>query len=554
LDSRLLSRRGREAKMRKLVMVGACLLATGAVVAVAVQGCASVSCDETETCQQSSDGSTDRQSDRVLTDVPADGKGKDGGDGAISDGSSDVDTSTPCTVGAPPAMNGCITSTSGVFVSTGGMDKPGYGTMKQPYQTITYALASLADAGASAIYVCNGTYSDQISVMSGVSIYGGMTCKNGNWVYDTGSSAVVDGTKNDFVLTISGVAAAVDIEDMTFVGADASGSGIPGDSSRGVIVGGSTAVSFERCMIGAGAGAVGSMGGAFTSNYTAMTQTGNNASGTTAGGAQTITCTLPASASSSGGAGGSLASDGQNGGSNPPITGTAPNDGIGGAGATSSVLCKNGDPGAPAPGGSAGAAGTGGTLSGSAWAGGSGGPGSVGDPGQGGGGGGGALTTNGGGGGGAGGCGGDGGLGGGGGGGSFALVIASSTVTLTACTLRTVGGGAGGPGSSGQDGQSGGTAGTSPGCNGGGGGQGGGGGGGGGGAGGPSIGVAEVGSVMLTIDGMSITTNLTSLAGPSMFVGGSAGSGGTGGSPGSGGAAAMGTAGVGGATDAVMQF
>jgi hypothetical protein len=68
------------------------------------------------------------------------------------------------------------------------------------------------------------------------------------------------------------------------------------------------------------------------------------------------------------------------------------------------------------------------------------------------------------------------------------------------------------------------------------------------------VGVAEIGTVTLSIDGMNITTNLASLPAPSSFVGGGAGTGGTGGAPGTGGGAAMGTMGMPGAADAVMQF
>jgi hypothetical protein len=536
---------------------GVAAAALGAVMALG-GGCASTSCEDTLTCPgMQGDGSTDGPvSDHQLTDVHKDGAGNgDSGDGGVvTDGSKDGDVSIPCSDASPPSMNGCVTNATGLFVSsTLGSDAgTTTGTMTDPFATITEALAK-ATAGTN-IYVCEGSYKDQITVSIGVNIYGGFTCTGGVWSYSgaMGSRANIQGTTPAFALQIDAGSAVVDIEDLVFKGM-AAGAGT-GQSSIGVLVNASTSVAIHRSGLEAGNGGSGVDGGAFTSNWSSATLTGNNASGTTEGLPVTITCSLPPSASSSGGAGGALAGMGQSGSSNPPISGTAPNDGVGGAGATSSLLCKNGDPGAPGLGGGAGGAGSGGAFALDVWTGGVGSAGSAGYPGQGGGGGGGAITASGGGGGGAGGCGGGAGVGAGGGGGSFALVIVSSTVTLDTCVLKTGTGGTGGTGGAGQDGQGGGGPGMSPGCNGGAGGLGGGGGGGGGGAGGPSVGVAEIGTVTLSIDGMNITTNLASLPAPSSFVGGGAGTGGTGGAPGTGGGAAMGTMGMPGAADAVMQF
>jgi hypothetical protein len=482
------------------------------------------------------------------------GDGGRAGDGGVEDVTMTTDGGSACTPGAPPADHGCITDASGVFVSTTGTNAAGYGTMAKPYATITYALSSLADAGTSAVYVCNGSYVDQITIAAGTSLYGGMTCAGGDWVHVKGTSAAVTGMTTDYVLSVTGTSAAVDVQDMKFTGVAASATVSAGESSRGVVVTGSSAVTFERCVISAGDAGMGAKGGTFASNYTTMTETGSNASGVTAGAIRTITCGMPTGSHSSGGAGGALAGAGKDGSAIPVTTPAPPDDGAGGVGATSSALaCSVGHNGAPGAGGSAGATGSGGTLSAATWTGNAGGAGGVGDPGQGGGGGGGALTLTAGGGGGAGGCGGAGGTGGGGGGASLALVIVDSTVTLTGCVLRTGTGGVGGPGNGGQDGQGGGTGGTGA-CKGGNGAQGGGGGGGGGGPGGPSVGIAWTGMTALTIDGASVTQNLATLPLPSMFTGGGGGPGGSAGPAGTGGGAADGHTGDPGAAGAVMQF
>jgi hypothetical protein len=401
----------------------------------------------------------------------------------------------PCSPDASPAAGGCITG--GVFVSTTGTDAPGAGTAGAPFATVSYALANLGTS--TSVYVCGGTYTDQITIHTAVSLYGGMACSGGVWSYQPSSMVRIAGTSSSFVLKIDAQQATVDVEDLEFDGTAAS---LPGSSSVAVWVNATPNATLHRVSATGGPGAAGSPGFDVVSNYgTPTAATAGNANG---GGSGGIVHCFDGSMSVGGAGGGpALASGGL-----PQYVSPIP-IGINGAGGQSQGACQGGG-GSGTP-GSDGQGGTGGpgvapetglpplgvfVLATSSWQPGAGSPGLAGSPGQGGGGG--DLGSGGaGGGGGAGGCGGAGGRGGGGGGASFALLAINSPILLDHCILQGGLGGAGGQGGDGQPGQPGAAPGPggAPGCAGGAGGYGGGGGGGGGGAAGFSVGLAYVGMI-----------------------------------------------------------
>jgi len=429
--------------------------------------------------------------------VGSDSASGDAGDGGGLDSAADsADASDgydgfTCMPNTAPGEGGCITSTSGVFVSMTGSDTNA-GTMGSPFATISHAVANL---GAQAtVYVCGGTYTDQVTVMGAANLYGGLSCTGGMWVY-SGATTKVLAQSPSFALEINAQSASVVVEDIEFDGAAAQ---TPGESSVAVLVNATPNAVLRRVTAVGGQGAVGATGpgGVSTPNYSTVAGPGTNASGTINGGGGTPSCTNNAfTQGGAGGTGGGLASGGNPGGpvSVPSIPSTST-----GAGGTLGAVCGPGFPGSD---GSGGAMGDGATTTGvfaSAWQPTGGTQGSTGSPGQGGGGGSGfmASAAGGGGGGGSGGCGGSGGSGGGGGGASFGLLAIDSPITLVHCSLEGGVAGAGGQGGAGEAGQQGGGGGNgvAPGCPGGGGGYGGGGGGGGGGAGGISVALAYVGA------------------------------------------------------------
>jgi hypothetical protein len=418
-------------------------------------------------------------------------RGNEAGDAGHSEASRDGETGPGCTSGAP-ARNGCVSDSTGVFVSTTGTDMPGFGTMEQPFASVSYAVGNVGPSAV--VYVCGsgGGYTDQIPVVAGVSIYGGMSCSVTPWVYSAAFVPVVTGTTAGFTLQINAGGAKVDVEDMSFV---APSGAAAGESSIAVMVNASTNVEFHRVKITSGEGAAGAMGGPGNAWTDPSAPVGGSTTTAGAGGLITI-CPCGSLAGAGGNGTPTAGTNGADGG--PAVTGGSLGDGLGGI--YNALGCGHGGSGdngasAPAQPGGLGED-AGGTLTALGWSGGTGATGTAGGVGQGGGGGSGGanggVNVGGGAGGGCGGCGGGPGIGGGAGGSSFALASVGSTVTLDDCRVLAGNGGNGGQGGSGQAGQPGGFAGTesSPGCNGGTGGAGGQAGGGGGGAGGYSVAIA----------------------------------------------------------------
>ncbi|MGH7437879.1 MAG: hypothetical protein ACRENE_19545 [Polyangiaceae bacterium] len=459
----------------------------------------------------------------------------------------------------------------GVFVASAGSDAGSEeldsgvagpdGTAERPYTSIGQALANMASK--SRIYVCNGVYTEQVSITTAVSVYGGLSCSAGSagrvWTY-VGQSSQVVAPPSAYALSVTGVPqGSVTIEDMSFAAPDATP---PGASSVAAFVS-SSSVRLERVALSAGTGADGAPGadGLQHANYTGSAPSGSaqlssGSSGTLSfvprsGGVNQ--CSIWGLSAGGDGGLGCAAGPGSPGMGTPgtatpssPVT-MAGRDGLprgaplGDGGADGGTAAED-DPGADGVAGNGGVAAAPlnyGVLSASGWLPSRGGDGDPGNPGQGGAGATdpiygscGSSTSIGGGGGGAGGCGGAGGQGGGGGGASIALAGVASNVTLVACSLDTGAAGKGGAGGAGQDGQGGAAGGDTivsaaraagaP------GGNGAGGSGGAGGTGGISVGVVASGSTIAMDDATTQNTRLGALgAGGAPGPGGKHGSGGT---------------------------
>lgn len=400
----------------------------------------------------------------------------DGGDGG-PDASPDVVAPPGCDLTKSPKDSAaCVDDSVGVFVASSG-DDGASGKKSAPVKSIAKGLEVAASSGLPRVYVCEGTYDAAAVVKVPIGLYGGLSCA---WAY-TGAKPKLAPPKG-IALRVTKVTGPVVVEDFEIVGsADVNA---PGDSAIAAFASESKNVTFRNVTLFAGAGTGGATGSG-ASNYSAAAKPGvDSANGGTA-----VTCAcLDGKTSSTGGKGGAIGADGDNGTATPAV-GT-PNFGFGGG------ICN---PGTNGVNGLAGASGKGATRPGSltneGWS-----PSadgtttSNGNPGQGGGGGGGRVGFAGGGGGACGGCGGAGGKPGGAGGSSFALLTFQSTVVVEGGTLTTSAGGSGGIGGTGQDGQAGGTPAGAGACNGGLGGNGAGGSGGGGGAGGHSVALGFVGT------------------------------------------------------------
>jgi hypothetical protein len=446
----------------------------------------------------------------------------------------------------------------GVFVAptaNGGSDVSGDGSKAKPYATIGHALGGLGRKAR--VYVCAGSFAEQITLSTAVSLYGGLACPGGDagsaWSYVGGGVARVTGPQSQIALVVTGVSSAIAIEDMGFsapnaMGQDTNGNGL---SSIAVLLNAST-VTLRRCVLAAGSGDNGKDAPS-GSNYSGMVAPNGSANNSGVGGAGGIAvCTYGASTGAAGGSVNAVLPEGDGGAgtATPPATPSGNRNGAGGKGEDTLGVCSKGNNGADGLPRMAGGPAAGyGTLLPAGWTPSAGSAGAASNPGQGGGGGGAsAVPPQGGTGGGAGGCGGAGGSGGPGGGASIALACIASNVTLDQCTFTTSNGGNGGKGAAGQPGQGGGTYGSAVGpCLGGYGGNGAGGSAGGGGTGGISAcvaykGSAPAGTPTCTLGGAGLPGN-----------GGMGGDGGT--NPlGSGPSGAVGGQGLAGAAAASLQL
>lgn len=404
-----------------------------------------------------------------------------------------VEPRDPC-VDKPTAAE-CITDESAIFVSKNGDPATGDGTLAKPYASVATALRKVT-AQKKRVYVCEGTYEEQISIETVAStLIGGLACD-----FRTPGAKALIKPQSGIALGVAKVGGA-SVIDIAF---EARSDAPPGSSAVAVFVTEAEDILFRGVEITTGVGQPGSDGknGSETPNHPqpaaqAPQGVGGNSNGTVAA-ANTCTACVDGTFSKGGSGGGHspmliLATGGD---TSPPVPGRLDNGG-GSAGVCGAGLPgQPGEPAAKAAGGK-----VPGKLEAKSWTdrsttaeNGRNGP-----PGQGGGGGGVATAGTGGGGSGAcGGCGGTGGKAGTDGGSSIGvLVYKSKKIVFERSKIVTAAGGKGGKGGDGHIGQEaatiGGAGGGGGACNGGGGGAGAGGGGGGGGIGGYSVAIAYIG-------------------------------------------------------------
>jgi hypothetical protein len=423
------------------------------------------------------------------------------------------------------------TVTAGIFVAKTGNDG-NIGSRFSPKLTITGGIAAAQTLGRTAVFVSDGQYDEAVTMVSGISVYGGYSATN-NWARSTTTVTTIN-SPTAVGVTARTLTASTELQLVTVRSANAAGQEANGDGRSSVAVlaaDNSGALLINGCTLRPGAGAPGGNGSPGSTGASGNPGGVGNASGQgSPGGAGTSPCGatggtggpgVGGEATGNGGTTGETATNGASGG-NPGSGGTR--------GDCSTFSASNGGDAPPVTAnggtGNAGAHGFPGTALGSLASGvyspAAGLAGSVGQIGGGGGGGGSgggtqrgsgigclgcsSLTSGGGGGGGGGGCGGTGGTGGRGGGGSFGVLASNAGVSVLATTVVMAGGGSGGRGGDGGGGGGGGSGGSggagqtySGGCNskragngaqGASGGPGGSGGGGSGGAGGPSVCVA----------------------------------------------------------------
>jgi hypothetical protein len=455
------------------------------------------------------------------------------------------------------AKDGC-----GVFVSASSGDDGNPGTKGAPVKTLQHAIGLAAHGRGDGkpptrrVYACGGSFEEEITLPSGIDLWGGRRCEGGDWSYAWSFGGPDEPTviappegiplrilEGEDLGAIPGDDATSMIIGVRAVAADASAP--DGKSSIAMILSPGGRAIVRDGKIVAGNGKDGEPGEDASSERAWDGEPGNHGAhactADVATGALPVVTVCDDGTESIGGYGGDggldAGGDGEPGQPEPAVNPGV--KGLAGTGARSSVCTPGKDGAEGADGGrAAGAVGAGYLSESYGWVGIRGEDGKRGGVGQGGGGGGGGKGRDGtiacraggpqggaaGGSGGSGGCGGRGGMGGGYGGSSIGIVaLQGSAITLMATEITTgngAQGGAGGRGQLGGFGRGGGSGGVHhetdmlPACRGGGGGRGGHGGDAGGGIGGSSYGVAFVGAFLSIDPGVIVRAGQRAQGGP----------------------------------------
>jgi hypothetical protein len=141
---------------------------------------------------------------------------------------------------------------AGIFVAPTGNDST-RGTIAEPVRTLQRAVA-LAQETKLPLYVCNGSYRENLAISAPVAIYGGYDCTR-EWLR-TKDHAVVDPGAGA-ALSIASVPGPVHIERLAFRALAGTASG---QSSQAAAISDSSAVTLARVELQAGAGAPGAAG------------------------------------------------------------------------------------------------------------------------------------------------------------------------------------------------------------------------------------------------------------------------------------------------------
>jgi hypothetical protein len=262
-----------------------------------------------------------------VQDAGNDGEVVDGGGGDAPDG---------CDPAADPKDSpACVVDAYGVFVDSTGGNDANAGTQALPVKTIGAALGKLG--AKPRVYICEGTYPEQVKLASAVSLYGGFAC--GPWTY-SGTKPTVAPTAVGYALEIADTTSDVVIGDLSFVAANAVDKG---QSSIAAFVHGASKVTILRGELHAGDakdGANGETGvpGTITAvkDDVVLNASGYPASGTTAGKVKICTCSSGGTTSGAGGG----APGGMGAPGTPNLGGAAPTDGVGGLGNTSCAAAE----------------------------------------------------------------------------------------------------------------------------------------------------------------------------------------------------------------------
>ena len=194
-----------------------------------------------------------------------------------------------CNSGYVPCNGGCIPSapntTAGVFVAPGGAGGA-CGSESQPCGTIALGLSAISSSAGTKniIYLANGTYTEQVTLPSGITIQGGWLDTGGTWtaqcVANPETGAVIQapaGTTTTVIASYSGTST-LDTLTIASISSAATGQSLFGINANGT----GTALVLDTVdinMAAGGAGGSGSTGSAGTNGTGNCATPSNGANG-----------------------------------------------------------------------------------------------------------------------------------------------------------------------------------------------------------------------------------------------------------------------------------
>lgn len=199
--------------------------------------------------------SSETQGDAAVTSNPVDGSATDAG------ATSGEDTTDPCHAGAPDEARG-------TFVSPDGSDVEDCGSADAPCQTISLAITRAQDSNKDTVYIARGTYAEQITLHTAISLFGGYTVNSGVW--NRACSGLADTTlvnSPNAIALLAGFSGVAQVRGLTLSTKDRDGD--DGESRYGVYASGAnTRLTFADVAIrarDANHGHVGAPGGTLAS-------------------------------------------------------------------------------------------------------------------------------------------------------------------------------------------------------------------------------------------------------------------------------------------------
>ncbi len=163
------------------------------------------------------------------------------------------DTAKPCDNSKSPLEDVCVVRNDlGVFVSPTGSDGSA-GTKEAPMKTFASAMIVAKSAGKR-IYACASTFTEAVTLVDGVDVFGGIDCAGKTWTVK--GQTVLQPTTSP-VITVKGATVGMRVENVDALAPNAT---VPGGSSIAALVVNSKIVNFRNCALRAGNGAKGADG------------------------------------------------------------------------------------------------------------------------------------------------------------------------------------------------------------------------------------------------------------------------------------------------------